>query len=643
VQVQEQRLDEAQRVLETSTFTTVVDTTEAAARVESAAEVLAENVGVQVRSFGGLGAFSTVSIRGSTANQVEVYLNNVLLNRANAGLIDLGNLPLDNVERIEIYRGFAPLHLGAGSIGGAINLVTRQVAGSTTNQASASYGSFDTRKFTLYRSQGFDTLGYLLLFNYTGSTNDFRFFDDNGTPLNPQDDERATRRNNDFQSFNVNARGEAMLAAWKFTLTNDFFTKEQGVPGQGSNQSEQARFDVQRNVATLRLERKRFPWPLTDLTLQLAHTWEREEFVDPQGEIGTGFQDLENTSHTYSANGLFTVYVDRWQQIFGLLVEGRYETFRAVSHLPESPGGPSRIGPLQQRFNFILALQDEILLFGERLSLRPLLRYQFVASDFGAQPAFGTVRLATDRNDQEHLVSPSLGVKYRLAPFLSLKGNVGRFARVPTLFELFGDRGTTLGNPNLTPESSVNWDAGLVLELPRTACIDRAFLEYAYFGSNADDLIVFVQNSQTTAIAQNIGSAEIRGHEVSWSLTTSGHLRLYGNYTLQDATDTSNNLSRGNALPGRPRHEVHQAVELFTDLGKIVYEFDYTGRNFLDRANAFVVDHRLLHHVSLTVLPFGKALKFTFEAKNITDNQIADVRGFPLPGRSFFGTVEGRF
>jgi len=165
VEVRGQRSGEAQLNRDTSTFATVIDTSDAASRVQSAAEILAESVGVQVQRFGGLGAFSTVSVRGSTPNQVEVYLNNVLLNRANAGLVDLGNLPLDNVERIEIYRGFAPLQLGAGSIGGAINLVTRQVAGTTTNSVSASYGSFDTRKFTLYRSQGFDALGYLLLFN----------------------------------------------------------------------------------------------------------------------------------------------------------------------------------------------------------------------------------------------------------------------------------------------------------------------------------------------------------------------------------------------------------------------------------------------------------------------------------------------
>jgi len=152
-----------------------------------------------------------------------------------------------------------------------------------------------------------------------------------------------------------------------------------------------------------------------------------------------------------------------------------------------------------------------------------------------------------------------------------------------------------------------------------------------------------VQNSQTTARAENIGAASITGHELSWSATAWRHLRLYGNYTFQDSQDTSATFSRGNVLPGRPRHELHQAFELFAEVGKLVYDFEYIAQNFLDRANFFVIDNRLLHNLSLTVLPWDKRLKLTFEVKNITDNQVADFRGFPLPGRSFFGTVEGRF
>ena len=379
------------------------------------------------------------------------------------------------------------------------------------------------------------------------------------------------------------------------------------------------------------------------MAAQFAYTFNQEHFTDLQGEIGTGAQDLRNTTNTYSANGLLTWYLERWRQTLGFLLEGRYETFRSVDMLPETRGLPAREGPFQQRTHFIAALQDEIRLFQDRLSLRPLLRYQLVHSDFGADPTFGVVRLNTARDAQEDSVSPSLGVKYTLTSDLALKGNIGRFTRVPTLFELFGDNGTTLGNPELKSERSTNGDIGFVFERSELRILDRVYFEYAYFMSKADELIVFVQNSQNTARAENISSATIRGHEVSWSATALQHVRLFGNYTYQHTEDTSNTFSRGNKLPGRPQHELHQGLELFVPQGKFVYELDYIAQNFLDRANVFLVDSRLLHNLSVTVLPFGKRLKLTFEAKNITDNRIADFRGFPLPGRSFFGTVEGKF
>lgn len=643
VKVSGQRLGAEQVIRETSAFATSIDTSDATAKVDSVADVLNASVGVQVRRFGGLGAFSTVSLRGSTPSQVEVFLDNVLLNRANAGLVDLGNLPLDNVERIDIYRGFAPLQLGAGSIGGAINLVTRPVAGATTNSASLSYGSFDTRKITLYRSQGLDRLGYVVLFNYTESLGNFRFFDDNGTPFNLDDDEVVRRRNNGFKSFNGNVRGEAILGGWQFTLSNDIYTKEQGIPGQASNQSDTARLGVLRDVAILRSEKKAFPWPATDVAFQLAYTYDREHFSDIRGNIGTGFQDLRNTTNSYGGSGLLTWYLDRWHQTVGVLLDERFETFRSIDMFPETRGLPSREGPLQQRNTLTVGVQDEIRLFRDALSLRPILRYQVVHNDFGADPTSNNVKLNIPRHNQEDFVNLSLGVKYTLTPAVALKGNVGRFTRIPTLFELFGDRGTTIGNGDLRNERSTNWDVGFSVELPPRGVIERVFFEYAHFGSDADDLILFVQNSQNSARAENIGGARIRGHELSWSLTAWQHLRLFGNYTYQQAVDTGTSFSRGKTLPGRPRHEVHQGVEVFAPFGKLLYELDYTGNNFLDNVEFFEVNSRLLHNLTLAAFPFGKRLKLTLELKNLTDNRIADIRGFPLPGRSVFGTIEGKF
>ena len=221
------------------------------------------------------------------------------------------------------------MQLGAGSIGGAINLVTRPVAGETTNLVSASYGSFDTRKVTLYRSQGFDQLGYLVLFNYMGSAGDFTFLDDNGTRFNTLDDQVTTRRNNDFNAFNINAKGEAIVRGWQITLSDDAFIKDQGVPGQSSIQSELARLDAWRNVATLRLEKKTFPWQITDTAFQLAYARSSEHFTDPDGRIGVGVQDTKNKAETLTGNGLLTLYWERWRQTLSLFLEGRYEN---VSH-----------------------------------------------------------------------------------------------------------------------------------------------------------------------------------------------------------------------------------------------------------------------------------------------------------------------
>src|SRR6266852_6294190 len=63
-------------------FATVIETGAAPTEVKTLTDALADAVGVQVRRFGGLGDFSTVSIRGSSAGQVQIYLDGVPLSRA---------------------------------------------------------------------------------------------------------------------------------------------------------------------------------------------------------------------------------------------------------------------------------------------------------------------------------------------------------------------------------------------------------------------------------------------------------------------------------------------------------------------------------------------------------------------------------
>ena len=104
-------------------YATVITRESFEGRETSLPDVLAEATGVHVKRLGGLGAFSTLSLRGSSAEQVEVYLDGILLNTAFGGGVDLSILPLAHVGQIEVYRGAGA---GGNGLGGTVHVRTRR-------------------------------------------------------------------------------------------------------------------------------------------------------------------------------------------------------------------------------------------------------------------------------------------------------------------------------------------------------------------------------------------------------------------------------------------------------------------------------------------------------------------------------------
>ncbi|OQM76976.1 TonB-dependent receptor domain-containing protein [Manganibacter manganicus] len=82
--------------------------------------------GVSVTTNGGMGADSSVSLRGTTAAQTLVLVNGVRAGSATAGTVNLSSIPLSSIERIEIAKGGHSAQYGADAIGGIINIITRQ-------------------------------------------------------------------------------------------------------------------------------------------------------------------------------------------------------------------------------------------------------------------------------------------------------------------------------------------------------------------------------------------------------------------------------------------------------------------------------------------------------------------------------------
>ncbi|MCZ6695260.1 MAG: TonB-dependent receptor [Acidobacteria bacterium] len=623
--------------LDPTAFATVIRAADFAGRVTSLPELLRETVGVQVQNLGS--GFSTVSIRGSTAEQVVVYLDGVPLNRALGGGVNLADLPLAQIESIEIYRGGAPAALMAASIGGAIVINTRRPEGDPLRSLSVSFGSFDTTEAVLSVSGARNRLQYFVGLDGRVSNGDFTFLDDNGTPQEGSDDGRTHRVNNDFTRIHFTGRAGTMIGErTRLTITGDLFRREQGVPGLSANQSETARLESTRLLGRAEVERPGLLGGRLLLSGALDYTRFDEAFDDQAGDIGLApAQKTDNRIESSGAEFGAVVIASRHQAL-SFRASRRRETADLEDELLREPD----LGKAT-RTTLAVTLEDQFDFAGGRLILNPSLRYERWDNGFEDGAGTGVIPMSLEERDSE--TTGRIGLRFGIREGLTLKANAGRFLRLPDFTELFGDRGSVLGNPALVPESGRTLDIGIEARRLRPGrIIRRARLEVSLFETAADNLILFIPNSQNTVVARNISRARVRGGEFNLTLALGSRFTGGINATLQRAVNKSGDTYDGNLLPGRPREEISTDAGLRLGRGRLSYRFTYIGENFVDRQNteSEALEERYLHDLGYRVdLPHG--LQATVEIKNLTDDENVDVARFPLPGRSLHGRLTWRF
>lgn len=133
----------------------------------TAAEVLQYVPGVYVEFNGGLGSLAAPSIQGTDTfndnRQVAVYQDGVPLNGLSNPLTDLSYLPVENIERIEVYKGAASAVWGSG-LGGVINIITKEpdLTKPVSGNIQSSVGQHGTTRNGGTVSGGIDRVGYLV-------------------------------------------------------------------------------------------------------------------------------------------------------------------------------------------------------------------------------------------------------------------------------------------------------------------------------------------------------------------------------------------------------------------------------------------------------------------------------------------------
>lgn len=627
---------------ETSGFAESIDVSGAAEQFTTAAEVLSRAGGVQVRRTGGVGSSASLGIRGSTSRQVPILLDGIEIGGGGTAAVDLGDLSLDLMESVEVYRGAAPVSLGQSGIGGAVCLRTLPLNEPFT-RISGSLGSFGTERLSVWHAAPMGSVNGLATLSTLHTNGDFPYLNRNGTPhATAQNDDRIERRTNNHHTvYGALLKLGGPLKTWQWTLTDVLFAKQGGAPGLENYQTKTA--------SAFRLRNQIFGWlsgPLgkqVQAALTTGYARMTDEFKDPQNDFHSLLQFHGAKTQTVPAVGLFQV---TWKEagVTDFSLDNRFEHLRREEH--EHGGAPANSMPdvLHNRFALGTAHRWQPV---EMLSLDPSIR--MIVDHSTAAGSTGT-------SLTDNYWSPALGLKLTPLSWLALRASVGRFVRTPDLDELYGAGGAIEGNPSLKAETAVNGDAGVTA----TYTTKRGLLlsaEAAWFSSFAKDLIAYERKSFYKIRPENIGKAVIQGAETGLRISAVEVFSLQANYTYLYAINRSDIVYNfGKRLPGRPVHRVYGKFEVGSDAkpvgSRLWLDADFTGETFLKQSNQAesAIPARLFLGVGYRLSHSASGTSITLEVHNLLNQMtaqtqdgltapVSDFTGFPLPGREIFITV----
>jgi outer membrane receptor protein involved in Fe transport len=602
---------------------------------------LLENVpGLRVIRVQGRHGYAVASVRGSTSAQVAVYVDGVLMNLQSEAAVDLSAIPVDNVLRIEVYKGYVPAQFGAQAMGGVINIVTKMPQKPETHlslgagsfgkyKGSVSYGA-PLRDGKLFASFGYET--------YAG---DFRYINDNGTPYSANDDYIGKRRDNGFTNTDVLLKWEdehwRARASW-VRRDRELALLAPGLDKRGVSQRPGALLDTDRWDVSLARSQKTGP---VGWSVELLYTGQTKNYDSRRGSAPS------NIGGSY-------------------VMESEYDTSRfGVSLSAKRPVGERHI------LEFLGEYAAETLdVRGDALFayLNGIGHYSRNDLGFNLQDTIALDRAGTftatpsirwhGMDDDSHFTW-QIALTKELSPSWMLKSVYGTYARAPNTYERYGDGAFILpSDGDLKWETGTQFDLGLIWNgnLPALGGAE-ANASLSGFWRNSENLIEFDMENPRYARYKNIAEAEVKGAELEagldwkkWNMSLSATWIKGENKT----GDSGSVRSDGMTLPNRPEWSgVARLTYKFGGAGEagakgtgsVFAEYQYVGENFADSSEKVLFDSRSLWNLGVKY-----RLNNSSELVFGVDDLFNDAEGWrirPNPGlngptRMLYYPVEGR-
>jgi len=572
----------------------------------------------------GLGkTWNTLAIRGQSFRETVVLVNGQRVPES----FNLGTIPTENIEKVEVLEGPQALAYGSDALGGVINILTRKAENNPWS-LQVSGGDFST-----YQFQG-STPSFSIGSIHNTLSGSY-FTTDGYSPL-PQDPITGLKFTDEVHwdishSANLKTDGGELALATSFFRHIGSAPDADNVIAAGTDQYD--------------LDGRQDAWGLQStfgLSQDMGGGWK----LAPA--LFGNYSDVlrANPIGADPTSGVYEPYRNQYLNYGGQV----YLTGKADEGIPKvSLGLEARDEDMWSGLYENHTRQEGSLVAGATLRFSDSLRLDFFNrlddfNDFGVWDSpSGTLVLDATKDVQFHL---SGGKGEKMPTFDQLFLPLTDFAALPPdLAAQFagspfgGVWGGDKGNPNLVPEQSLSGELGV------DVTAGNFLIQLSGFANYYQDLInPAVDPADNFWTYVNIDHALFIGTEDSVKYHLTDVLAPYVSATYINATDDA-----GNPIPGRLRFKFASGLDLRPEKQ---WSLDLNAR-FVDRnpvATQYLTDlgfpapptdyWSLSAEVKYTI---SEHMKGFITVQNILNEPIVSFQGLPYPGRTFQGGVQTTF
>lgn len=597
--------------------------------------------GVSVQNLGARNE-RLVFIRGFNSRQVPLFMDGIPVYVPYDGNVDLNRFMTFDIGRIDVSKGNASVLYGPNTLGGSVNLVSRQPTRKLEGNLTLGMGldsEFDTNYYETALNFGSNQGWWYVQGGASFVDRQFWRLSDDFTPTAGEDG--GNREN----SGNTDYKGSIKLG-----LTPNE-TDEYAI----SYNTQSGRKDTPPYAGNDPAVKTRYwRWPYWDK--ESVYFLSRTQFYDVHTIKLRAYYDTFNNAlrsyddATYSSMRRPYAFDSRYDDYsFGAGIEygttgfAHHDIKLGFSYKQDVHREIGDIGQPRQRF------ADEYYSYAIEDAYSPAEALRFVVGASYDQQR----RLQAQDLIDGRLVPYSLGgtkdaynaqgsVFYELFDNLTVHASLARKTRFPTIKDRYSYRlGSALPSPNLQAEDALNYELGLD---------GKAFgkVDYgaALFFSQIDNTIegVTLPDSRCSRPPcfqlQNIGQQENLGLEVFATAVFNDQWQVHFNYTWLDR----NNITMPDIKPlDTIKHKVFAYVQYqpFWFL-RLLGSMEYNSERFSNTTGTRIADGFVVGNLK-AAFPVHEYFTAEFGVNNLADQNYGYEEGFPEPGRNYYANLKFRY